>query len=119
MSCKWQNAQEYDYQWSSYIKCNVKIAVYWLKSQTTSHGDFVYVFLGCYLPIQPPLKLLPSVCDVRSFSPCTNLSHELQDLQHFMFEQIDLHVFNLYSAITLQLLLCVDIIFNKYLNKCN
>ena len=37
------------------IKRNVKIAVYCLKSQTTSHGDFMYVFLRCYLPIQPPL----------------------------------------------------------------
>ena len=38
------------------IKCNVNIAVYRLKSQNTSYGDFMYVSLGCYLPIQPPLK---------------------------------------------------------------
>ena len=25
------------------IKCNVNITVYYLKSQTTSHGDFMYV----------------------------------------------------------------------------
>ena len=44
----------------------------------------MYVFLGCYLAIQPPLKSLPGICD---------LSHELRDLQHFMSEKIDLHVF--------------------------
>ena len=38
------------------IKCNVNIAVQLLKSQATSHGDFMYAFLGCYLAIQPPLK---------------------------------------------------------------
>ena len=27
------------------------------------------------------------------FSPCIDLSHEQQDLQHFMLEQIDLHIF--------------------------
>ena len=32
-------------------KCNVNIAVFWLKSQTTSHGDFMYVLLGCYFPV--------------------------------------------------------------------
>ena len=53
----------------------------------------MYVFLGCYLLIQQPLKSLPSACDVRSFSPRTDSSHELWDLQHFMFEQIDLHIF--------------------------
>ena len=40
------------------IKCNVNIAVYWLKSQTTYHGDFMYVFLGCYLPMQLPVKIV-------------------------------------------------------------
>ena len=85
------------------IKNNVNIALYWLKSHTISHGDYMYVFLGCYLAIQLPLKLLPSAWDVRSFSPCTDsshklwdlqhLSHELWDLQHFMFEKIDLHIF--------------------------
>ena len=85
------------------IKCNVNIAVYWLKSNTISHGDYMYVFLGCYMPIQLPIKLLPSACDVRLFSPCTDSSHKLWDLQHsshklwdlqhFMFEQIDLHIF--------------------------
>ena len=48
------------------IKYNVNIAVYWLKSQTISHGDFMHVFLA-----QPPVKSLPSVCDVKSFSPCS------------------------------------------------
>ena len=28
--------------------------------------------------------------DVTSFSPCTDSSHKLRDLQHFMSEQIDL-----------------------------
>ena len=34
--------------------------------------------------------ILPSACYVTSL-PCTDSSHELQDLQHFMSEQIDLH----------------------------
>ena len=42
----------------------------------------MYAFLGCYLAIQPPLKSLPGACDVTSFSPCTDSSHELQDVQH-------------------------------------
>ena len=58
----------------------------------------MYAFLGCYLAIQPPLKSLPGMCDVTSFSPCTDSSHELRDLQHFMSEQIDLHAF---KAITM------------------
>ena len=37
------------------IKRNVNIAVWRLNSQATSHGDFMYVFLGCYLPMQPSL----------------------------------------------------------------
>ena len=35
------------------IKHNVNVTVKWLKSQATSHGDFMYAFLGCYLAIQP------------------------------------------------------------------
>ena len=31
-------------------------------------------------------------------SPCTDSSHELRDLQHFMSEQIDLHVFKAITA---------------------
>ena len=85
-----------------------------MKSQATSHGDFMYAFLGCYLAIQPPLKSLPGLCDVTSFSPCTDLNHELRDLQHFMSEQIDLHVFKAITAAS-----CVDIIVNKHLNKYN
>ena len=69
-----------------------------MKSQTTSHGDFMYAFLGCYLAIQPPLKSLPGACDVTSFSPYTDSSHELRGLQHFMSEQIDLHVFKAITA---------------------
>ena len=71
-----------------------------MKSQATSHGDFMYAFLGCYLAIQLPLKSLSDVCDVTSFSPCTDSSHELRerDLQHFMSEQIDLHVFKAITA---------------------
>ena len=81
---------------------------------STSHGDFMYAFLGCYLAIQPPLKSLSGACDVTSFSPCTDSSHELQDLQHSMSEQIDLHVFKVIAAAS-----CVDIIVNKRLNKYN
>ena len=29
-----------------------------------------------------------SICDIRSFSACTNSIRKQQDLQHFMFEQI-------------------------------
>ena len=53
----------------------------------------MYVFLGCYLAMQQLLKSLPGSCDVTSSSPCTDSNHELQDLQHFMSEQIDLYVF--------------------------
>ena len=74
----------------------------------------MYAFLGCCLPIQPLLELLPGACDVTSFSPCTDSSHELRDLQHFMSEQIDLHVFKVITAAS-----CVDIIVNKCLNKYN
>ena len=85
----------------------------------------MYAFLGCYLAIQPPLKSFPGACDVTSFSPCTDSiaawlhettdsSHELRDLQHFMSEQIDLHVFKAITAAS-----CVDIIVNKHLNKYN
>ena len=69
-----------------------------------------YAFLGCYLPIQLPLNHV----HVTSLSPCTDLSHELRDLQHFMSEQIDLHVFKAITAAS-----CVDIIVNKRLNKYN
>ena len=74
----------------------------------------MYVFLGCYLAIQLLLKSLPGVCDVTSFSPCTDSSYELPDL-HFISEQIDLHVF--FKAITAAS--CVDIIVNERLNKYN
>ena len=67
---------------------------------------------GCYLAIQPPLKSLPGTCDVTSFSPCTDSSHELRDLQHFMSEQIDLHIFKAFTAA-----FCVDIIVNKQAPK--
>ena len=66
------------------------------------------MFLGCYLAIQLPLKLLPGACDVTSFSSCTDLSHKLRDLQHFMSEQIDLHVFKAVTAAS-----CVDNIVNN------
>ena len=62
-----------------------------------------YAFLGCYLAIQPLLKSLPGMCDDTSFSPCTDSSHELQDLQHFMSEQINLHIFKATTADS-----CVD-----------
>ena len=69
----------------------------------------MYAFLGCYFPILPLLKLLPGACDVTSFSPCTDSSHKLQDLQHFMSEQIYLHIFKAIAAAS-----CVDIIVNKH-----
>ena len=74
----------------------------------------MYAFLGCYLAIQLPLKSLPGVCDVTSFSPCTDSNHELLDLQHFMSEKIDLHFVKAITAAY-----CVDIIVNKHLNKYN
>ena len=85
----------------------------------------MYAFLGCYLAIQPLLKSLPGACDVTSFSPCTDSSHELGDLQHFMSEQIDLHILKrlqlllvyVFKAITAAS--CVDINVNKRLNKYN
>ena len=80
--------------------------------QATNHGDFMYSFLGCILAIQPALKLLPATCDVISFSPCTDSSHKLRDLQHFMSEKIDLHVFKAITAAS-----CVNIVVNKHLNK--
>ena len=64
----------------------------------------MYAFLGCYLAVQLPLKLLPGACNVTSFSPCTDWSHKLRDLQHFMSEQIDLHVFEVITAAS-----CVDL----------
>ena len=85
-----------------------------MKSQAKSHSDFMYTFLGCYLAIQLPLKSLPGVCDVISFSPCTDSSHDLRDLQHSMSVQINLHVFKAITAAS-----CVDIIVNKPLNKYN
>ena len=42
-----------------------------------------YVFLSWYLPLQMAIKLLSSVCGIRSFSPCTNSSHKLRDMHHF------------------------------------
>ena len=56
----------------------------------------------------------PGACDVTSFSPCTDSSHKLGDLQHFMSEEIDLHVFKAITAAS-----CVDNIVNKLLNKYN
>ena len=53
-------------------------------------------------------------CDVTLFSPCTDSSHKLRDLQHFMSKQIDLHVFKAITAAS-----CVDNIVNKHLNKYN
>ena len=74
----------------------------------------MYAFLGCYLAIQLLLKSLPDMCNVTSFSPCTDSSHKLRDLQHFMSEQIDLHVFKAITAAS-----CVGNIVNKRLNKYN
>ena len=86
-----------------------------MKAQATSHGDFMYAFLGSYLAIQPPLKLLPGACDViHHFHHVLIQITKLRDLQHFMSEQIDLHVFKAITAAS-----CVDIIVNKRLNKYN
>ena len=60
------------------------------------------------------IKIVTRLCDVTSFSPCTDSSHELRDLQNFMSEQIDLHVFKAITAAS-----CVDNIVNKCLNKYN
>ena len=57
----------------------------WNHKLHASHRHFMYAFLGCYLAIQPPLKLLPGACDVTSFSPCTDSNHELRDLQHLTY----------------------------------
>ena len=38
------------------------------------------------------------MCDVRSFLPFSDTSQELRDLQHFMFEQIDLCIFKAVAA---------------------
>ena len=62
-----------------------------------------------------PLRSIPGACDVTSFSPCTDSSHDLQDLQHFMSEQIDLATH--FKAITAAT--CVDIFVNKRLNEYN
>ena len=37
----------------------------------------LHVFVGCYMPIQPPAKSLTSPWGLRSFSPCTDSSHKL------------------------------------------
>ena len=42
------------------------------------------------------------------------VTNYIQDLQYFMSEQIDLHVFKAITAAS-----CVDIIVNKPLNKYN
>ena len=34
------------------------------------------------------------------WSSCTDSCHKLQDMQHFMFEQVDLHIFFLLSTDT-------------------
>ena len=85
-----------------------------MKLQATSPGDFMYAFLGCYLAIQQSLKSLSGMFDVTSFSPCTDSSHELRDLQHFMSEQNDLYIFKAITAAS-----CVDNIVNKGVNKYN
>ena len=52
------------------------------------------------------------MCDFHHVA--TDSSHELRDLQHFMSEQIDLHIFKAITAA-----FCVDNIVNKRLNKYN
>ena len=49
-----------------------------------------YVFFGCYLPIL--CYQVHRVLD-RFYHVHTDSSHELLELQLFMFEQIDLHIF--------------------------
>ena len=84
--------------------------------EITSYKPWLFhvCVLGLLLAMQPPLKSLPGECDVTSFSPCTDLSHELRDLQNFMSEKIDLHIFKVITAAS-----CVDNIVNERLNKYN
>ena len=49
--------------------------------------------LGLLFGNTAAVKIVTRHVDVTSFSPCTDSSHELRDLQHFMSEQIDLHTF--------------------------
>ena len=58
-------------------KGNVTV-VYWFKSHTTSHGDFMFMLM-CSWAVN------------RSFSSGDS-SHKLPDMLHFMFEQIALHI---------------------------
>ena len=74
----------------------------------------MYAFLGCYLTIQPPLKSLPGACVMLHHFHHVLIQVTNWDLQHFMSEQIDLHVFKAITAAS-----CVDIIVNKRLNKYN
>ena len=69
-------------------KCNV-IAIYWLKSQTTSRGAWFHLLMCSWTIIQLVLKSLLSIWDVR----CTASSNKLQHMYHFMFDQIELHTF--------------------------
>ena len=41
--------------------------------------------------LRPKGLVHETMCDVTSFSPCTDSIHELRDL-HFMSEKIDLHI---------------------------
>ena len=43
-------------------------------------------------------RLRPKRVRCNLFSPCTDSSHKLQDLQHFMSKQIDLHIFKAITA---------------------
>ena len=56
-----------------------------------------------WLPIQPLLNRVQ--CYIITMY---DSSHELRDLQHFMSEQIDLHIFKAITAAS-----CVDIIVNN------
>ena len=56
------------------------IAVHWLKSQTTSHGDFMYVLpLGLLFANTATIKIVTKHVRCRSFLPHTDLSYKLRD----------------------------------------
>ena len=74
----------------------------------------MYAFLGCYLAIQLLLKSLPGVCVMLHHFYHVLIQVTNRDLQNFMSEQIDLHIFKAITAAS-----CVHNIVNKRLNNYN
>ena len=64
-----------------------------MKVSVTVHISCI-MFLHCD-HFSLPAIIPNGISDVRSFSACTDSIHKLQDLEHFMFEQIDLHFLRL------------------------